>query len=79
MTGYLIQLRGGDRPAARLVLERDVDFTGPPEPVVERVHSRFAEAGVTWDSVVLVNQLPAVTKAGASQKNWKRTNVEWLS
>ncbi|MGC4814782.1 phenylacetate--CoA ligase family protein [Micromonospora sp. DT228] len=79
VTGYLIQLRSGEQPAARLVLERDVDYTGPAEPVAERVRSRFAEAGVAWTSVVLVNQLPAVTKAGASQKNWKRTNVEWLS
>ncbi|MFY1587099.1 phenylacetate--CoA ligase family protein [Micromonospora sp. WMMD734] len=78
VTGYLIQLRGGDQPAARLVLERDVDFTGPPEPVAGRIRARFAELGVTWNSVVLVNQLPALTKAGASQKNWKRTNVEWL-
>lgn len=79
VTGYLIQLRGGTSPAARLVLERDVDYTGPAEPVVETVCARFADLGVRWNSVVMVSQLPAVTKAGAGQKNWKRTNVEWLS
>ncbi|WIX91449.1 phenylacetate--CoA ligase family protein [Amycolatopsis sp. DG1A-15b] len=73
LTGYLIQLdaHGG----ARLVVEKDVDVTGPDGELTEQVSRRFADAGITWTDVVAVSQLPPVSKAGGSQKNWKRTNV----
>jgi phenylacetate-CoA ligase len=78
VTGYLIQLGTGEKPAARLVLERDVDFDGVPESVIDQIGQRFSSLGIQWDQIVLVGQLPPVTKAGASHKNWKRTNVQWV-
>jgi phenylacetate-CoA ligase len=74
VTGYLIQLTGTPGEA-RLVLERDVDVTDPDEALSTAAAKRFAEAGVAWASVVVVNQLPANSKAGGSQKSWKRTSV----
>jgi phenylacetate-CoA ligase len=73
LTGYLVQLReGGD--AARLVLERDVDVADDAD-IVELARRRSERAGVRWDDVVVVSQLPATSKSGGSQKSWKRTNV----
>ncbi|MGC9665122.1 hypothetical protein ACNTMW_01040 [Planosporangium sp. 12N6] len=72
LTGYLIQLRD-DR--ARLVVERDVDVEAPDAELTTAVARRFAAAGVVFDDVVVVGQLPATSKSGGSQKNWKRTNV----
>lgn len=77
ITGYLVQLRRPDGAAARLVLEKDVEFTGSEDDVCEAVEKRSAELGIAWTRVVLVSQLPRTTKAGGSQKNWKRTNVQW--
>ena len=73
LTGYLIQLdkAGG----ARLVVEKDVDVVAPDAELTGAVSSRFDAAGITWTDVVAVNQLPATSKSGGSQKNWKRTNV----
>ena len=72
LTGYLIQLRGD---AARLIMERDVDVTERDTELAAAARERFDAAGITWDAIAVVSQLPATTKAGGSQKNWKRTNV----
>ncbi|WP_063770148.1 phenylacetate--CoA ligase family protein [Streptacidiphilus melanogenes] len=78
VTGYLIQLVRPEGHRARLVLERDVDFDGDEQALCDDVRERFAGHGLLWDQVVLVGQLPTLTKAGGSQKNWKRTNVQWV-
>ncbi|WP_426361963.1 phenylacetate--CoA ligase family protein [Streptomyces sp. E-08] len=85
VTGYLIQLKaveqgpdGAAGATARLVLERDVDYAADPEDLHEAVRVRFAERGVTWAQITSVAQLPALNKSGGSQKNWKRTNVQWV-
>jgi phenylacetate-CoA ligase len=78
VTGYLIQLRKPDGRNARLVLERDVDFTGDADTMCVQVQERFSAAGVHWDQVIAVSQLSALTKSGGSQKNWKRTNIDWV-
>jgi phenylacetate-CoA ligase len=73
LTGYLVQLRDGGA-AARLVLERDVDAHGDAD-IAAGVRERSVAAGLRWDDVVVVSQLPATSKSGGSQKSWKRTNV----
>lgn len=79
-TGYLIELTE-DGDFARLLLERDVPGTLPGEDeIVAYLRDTFAERlGVTWDAVAFVNSLSGLTKSGASQKNWKRSNVRVLS
>ncbi len=77
-TGYVVQLRRPDGAQARLVIEQDVDFTGDVDDLCAEVRRRFAAVDVRWQQVVSVRQLPAVTKAGGSRKNWKRTNVQWV-
>jgi phenylacetate-CoA ligase len=74
LTGYLIQLRA-DGAGGRLVLEKDVDVTSADDELTTAAAKRFAQVGVVWDDVVVVSQLPASSKSGGSQKNWKRTNV----
>ena len=78
LTGYLVQLRG-DGTGGRLVLEKDVDVTDEGSVMAAAAARRFAEAGLVWDDVVVVSQLPQASKSGASQKNWKRTNVAVMS
>lgn len=78
VTGYLIQLRAADPAASRLVLERDIGFGGDVEELCTRVREEFTGQGVHWSQVIAVGRLPVVTKAGGSQKNWKRTNVQWV-
>jgi phenylacetate-CoA ligase len=77
ITGYLVQLRRPQGSAARLILERDVDFAGDPKMLCARASEAYAEVGIRWDQVISVGQLSVLAKAGGSQKNWKRTNVEW--
>jgi phenylacetate-CoA ligase len=72
ITGYVIELADG---AARLVLERDVDADVDDREVAARVGDSFAARGVAFDHVAVVSQLPALSKSGAGQKNWKKTNV----
>ena len=74
LTGYLVQLRA-DGSRGRLVLEKDVDFGGADGDLAAGVAQRSARAGVEWDDVVVVAQLPPASKSGGSQKSWKRTNV----
>ncbi|MBM7774770.1 phenylacetate-CoA ligase [Actinokineospora baliensis] len=73
VTGYLVQVAEGNAKA-RLVLERDVDVPGDAE-IAASARDRCTAAGVEWDDVVVVSQLPAISKAGASQKSWKRTSI----
>lgn len=78
VTGYLVQLKRPDGTAARLVLERDVDFAEDEDSLLDAVRARSSALGIDWTQVVLVSQLPQTTKAGGSQKNWKRTNTQWM-
>jgi phenylacetate-CoA ligase len=78
LTGYLMQLRA-DGSRGRLVLERDVDVTEADDALITAAGKRFTEAGIDWDEIVVVHQLPASSKSGGSQKNWKRTNLVTLS
>jgi phenylacetate-CoA ligase len=64
-----------DSVGGRLVLEKDVDVTSADDELTTAAAKRFAHVGVVWDDVVVVSQLPASSKSGGSQKNWKRTNV----
>ncbi|MFE5570978.1 phenylacetate--CoA ligase family protein [Amycolatopsis japonica] len=74
-TGYLMET---DAPGAfaRLILERDVhwDRAGEATMADRLQHSSREVLGLEWDEVLFVNQLPASTKSGASQKSWKRSN-----
>ncbi|NHD19422.1 phenylacetate--CoA ligase family protein [Actinopolyspora sp. BKK1] len=78
-TGYLME---ADRTGefARLILERDVRWDRSDEgDMTTRVQRVSRDTlGLQWDEVVFVNQLPATTKSGASQKNWKRSNFRTL-
>ncbi len=74
LTGYLVQLRA-DGSRGRLVLEKDVDVDDDDDVLADAVAQRSAQAGVEWDDVVVVAQLPPASKSGGSQKSWKRTNV----
>ncbi|NRQ37777.1 phenylacetate--CoA ligase family protein [Nonomuraea sp. NN258] len=73
VTGYLVQV-AGDGARARLVLEKDVDVAGDAE-LVATARERCVRAGVEWDDIVVVSQLPVVSKAGAGLKSWKRTSI----
>jgi phenylacetate-CoA ligase len=79
VTGYMLQLKHADPTAIRIVLERDVDFTGDDRAVCDSVRERVGEQlGVRLTQVVMVGQLTQASKAGGSQKYWKRTNVQWV-
>lgn len=75
-TSYLLEV-DEDAREVRLLLERDVDADRADEDrLAERVQQASeSELGLRWNEVVWVNSLPAVTKSGASQKSWKRSNV----
>jgi phenylacetate-CoA ligase len=75
-TGYLIETDSAEASAS-LLLERDIDADRSREDELVRQvreHSAYT-LGVRWAGVRFVNSLPATTKSGASQKNWKRSNV----
>lgn len=74
LTGYLVQLRE-DGTGGRLLLEKDVDVTDAEGDLIASARKRFFLAGIDWDDIAIVSQLPASSKAGGSQKSWKRTNV----
>jgi phenylacetate-CoA ligase len=74
LTGYLVQLHK-DGTGGRLLLEKDVDVADGEGDLVASARKRFAQAGIDWDEIAIVSQLPATSKSGGSQKNWKRTNV----
>jgi phenylacetate-CoA ligase len=74
ITGYMIELEA-DGCKARLLLERDADFTSKDECKITLLRQEFTQIGIEWTGIVLVNQLPQVTKSGAGLKNWKRSNV----
>lgn len=73
VTGYLVQLRA-DGGQGRIVLEKDVDTVSDAD-IAATARVRCTAAGLDFDDVVVVSQLPVTTKSGGSQKNWKRTNV----
>jgi phenylacetate-CoA ligase len=77
-TGYLVEL-SDDGSRTRLILERDPELQGDGSDAAEAVRLAFLEHSVRWDAVLVVSQLPTMTKSGAGQKNWKRTNVRVLA
>jgi phenylacetate-CoA ligase len=79
-TGYLVEI-DGDGTFAGLLLERDVAWRREQEPeLVDAIQQRTRQTiGLAWDRVDFVNALPAQTKSGAAQKNWKRSNVRILA
>lgn len=74
-TGYLMEVDAPGR-FARLILERDVHWNRDGEQKMARQVQRVSRdvLGLEWDEVLFLNQLPASTKSGASQKSWKRSN-----
>lgn len=78
ITGYMIEVHG-DGSQARLLLEKDIDFPGDGEQRIAGLKRAFAAHGVVWDAVTLLHQLPSITKSGAGQKNWKKTNIRLVS
>lgn len=77
ITGYMIEVDGADE-RARLLLEKDVDLADGQGKIGE-LQRAFSERGIVWDGMVLLNELPSITKSGAGQKNWKKTNVRTVS
>jgi phenylacetate-CoA ligase len=79
ITGYIIEMnRSGS--IAKLLLEKDIDFPSEAEVrVLESLKQTFETKNLKWDSLVLVNQLPSITKSGAGQKNWKKTNLRMVA
>jgi phenylacetate-CoA ligase len=75
-TGYLIEVDEQSQ-AARLVLERGIGWQEVDEDALKRHVAIESERRLAlhWQDVVVVNALPIITKSGASQKNWKRSNV----
>ncbi|MFI1016618.1 phenylacetate--CoA ligase family protein [Streptomyces sp. NPDC020965] len=78
-TGYLIEVTP-DGDIARLLLERlagaDRDREAAVAEEVQRVSKECL--GLSWDRVAFVNSLSRLTKSGASQKSWKRSNIRVL-
>lgn len=75
-TGYVIETDPAETSAS-LLLERDIDADRTLEEELTRQVRDACEStlGVRWSGVRFVNSLPSITKSGASQKNWKRSNV----
>ncbi len=75
-TGYLVETDPAGR-YVRLLLERDVRAERGSEPgEIDALQETSArELGLRWDVVSFVNSLPSTTKAGGSQKSWKRSNI----
>ncbi len=79
ITGYIVEMHA-DGGKARLLLEKDIDFnTDHQNDFVQTLHDQFFRVGISWDDIVFLNQLPSITKSGAGQKNWKKTNVRIIS
>lgn len=78
-TGYLIE-RTPTGDYARLLLERDLPGhrVGEDEALATLREAFRERLGITWDDIVFVNSLSSLTKSGAAQKNWKRSNVRVL-
>jgi phenylacetate-CoA ligase len=76
VTGYLLEVGDGE---AGLVLERDVDCGSSDEELASRAADAFGEHDVEFTRIRCVRQLSAVTKSGAAQKNWKKTNVRLVA
>ena len=77
LTGYLVQLRADGTGAARAREGRRRHRRA--SDLAAAAARRFAAAGLVWDDIVVVSQLPVTSKSGGSQKNWKRTNVAVMS
>jgi hypothetical protein len=77
ITGYMIEVDGAGE-SARLLLEKDVDLADGQGKIGE-LQGAFLERGIVWDGMALLNELPSITKSGAGQKNWKKTNVRTVS
>lgn len=79
-TGYLIEVDASGTYAG-LLLERlpGADRAAEPAAVEEVRRASKERLDLSWDRVVFVNSLPQLTKSGASQKSWKRSNVRILA
>ncbi|HEX3780025.1 MAG TPA: phenylacetate--CoA ligase family protein [Pseudonocardiaceae bacterium] len=75
-TGYLVETDPGGSHV-RLLLERDVraDRAAEPAQIIALQEASAHGIGLRWDVVSFVNSLPSTTKAGGSQKSWKRSNI----
>lgn len=78
ITGYMIEM-SASTGQARLLLEKDVDFDDSQRNWLPALQEQFATRGVVWADIIVLNQLPSITKSGAGQKNWKKTNVRVIS
>ncbi|MFF5445545.1 phenylacetate--CoA ligase family protein [Streptomyces sp. NPDC012888] len=78
-TGYLVEVTAGGGFAG-LLLERLPGADRGREPAVaeEVLRASKERLGLAWDRVAFVNSLPQLTKSGAAQKSWKRSNVRVL-
>ncbi|MBF8776218.1 AMP-binding protein [Pseudomonas fulva] len=78
-TGYLIEV---DRTtdSASLILERDVVWNNEMETVLAHALRECTEQrmNLRWNRILFVNSLAAVSKSGASQKSWKKTNLRFV-
>jgi phenylacetate-CoA ligase len=77
ITGYLIEMSASSGNA-RLLLEKDIDFDDSQHDNMQALQDDFAARGIVWADIVALNQLPSITKSGAGQKNWKKTNVRMV-
>jgi len=77
ITGYLIEVSASSGNA-RLLIEKDIDFDDSQHNSVQALQEGFAARGMAWADIVALNQLPSITKSGAGQKNWKKTNVRMV-
>lgn len=71
ITGYMIEISADGRNA-RLLLEKDIDFDDSQHDGVRALQEQFIARGILWKDIVILNQLPSITKSGAGQKNWKK-------
>lgn len=78
ITGYLLELDPATE-RGRLLLERDVDTAPVSQDTAERFRAALDARGLAFDRVVVLHQLPSLTKSGAGQKNWKKTNVRLVT
>lgn len=78
-TGYMIEV-DRDKDSAALILERDVLWDTGQEAAIEarlQAHSQ-AHMRLRWSRILFINNLSVLSKSGASQKSWKKTNLRFV-
>ena len=78
-TGYMIEV-DRDSDTAALILERDVLWDNDQEGALQQHLQAQSEARMRlrWSRILFVNNLSALSKSGASQKSWKKTNLRFV-